>query len=75
MDELQEEIDSYGIDKLTQWLNMLQFQKQKIQAEMYMMPYNKELSWYVSERMAKCQMQINMITERLRKLRNEENSK
>ena len=73
MDELQKEIDSYGIDKLTQWLNMLQIQKQKIQAEMYMMPYNKELSWYVSDRMSKCQMQINMITARLRKLRYEEN--
>ena len=73
MDELQEEIDSYGIDKLMQWLSMLQFEREKIQAEMYMTPYSKELSWYVSERMAKCQMQINMITARLRKLRCEEN--
>lgn len=75
MDELQEEIDSYNVDQLTHWLSMLQHSELKLQAEMYMMPYNKELSWYVSERMAKCQMQINMITERLRKLRNEENSK
>ena len=68
MNKLQEEINSYNVDQLTQWLSMLQFEKQKIQAEMYMMPYNSELSWYVSERKAKNQMQINMISRRLTQL-------
>ena len=68
MDELQEEINSYNVDQLTQWLSMLQFEKQKIQAEMYMMPYSSELSWYVSERKAKNQMKINMISQRLTQL-------
>jgi hypothetical protein len=75
MDELQEEIDSYGIDNLMQWLYMLQLKKEKLQAEMYMTPYNKELSWYVSDRIAENQMTINKITERLRKLRYEENKR
>ena len=73
MDELQEEIDSYNIDQLMQWLSMLQHSKEKLEAEMYMMPYNHELSRFVSDRMATNQMYINKITERLRKLRYEEN--
>ena len=68
MDELQEEIDSYNIDQLTQWLGMLQRERKKIEAEMYIMPYNKELSGFVSDRMSTNQMTINKITERLRKL-------
>ena len=68
MDELQEEIDSYNVDQLMQWLGMLQRERKKIEAEMYMTPYNKELSWFVSDRMATNQMTINKITERLRKL-------
>ena len=75
MDELQEEIDSYNVDQLTHWLSMLQRSKEKLQAEMYMMPYNSELSGFVSDRMATNQMTINKVTARLRKLRNEENSK
>tara|TARA_B000000557_G_C20754823_1_gene434673 strand:- start:883 stop:1107 length:225 start_codon:yes stop_codon:yes gene_type:complete len=73
MDELQEEIDSYNIDQLMHWLSMLQHSKEKLEAEMYMMPYNQELSRFVSDRMATNQMYINKITERLRKLRYEEN--
>jgi len=68
MDELQEEINSYNVDQLTHCLNMLQHKALEIQAEMYMMPYNNELSWYVSERKAKNQMQINMISRRLTQL-------
>ena len=68
MDELQEEIDSYNIDQLMHWLGMLQHERLKIEAEMYMMPYNQELSRFVSDRMATNQMTINKITERLRKL-------
>ena len=69
MDELQEEIDSYNIDQLMHWLGMLQRERLKIEAEMYMMPYSQELSRFVSDRMATNQMTINKITERLRKLR------
>ena len=72
MDELQEEINSYSIDKLMHWLNILQFEKKKLEAEMYIMPYNNELSWYVSDRIATNQMTINNVTARLRKLRIEE---
>ena len=68
MDELQEEIDSYNVDQLMHWLSMLQHSKEKLEAEMYMMPYNQELSRFVSDRMATNQMTINKITERLRKL-------
>ena len=68
MDELKEEIDSYKIDQLMHWLCMLQRERLKIEAEMYMMPYNQELSRVVSDRMATNQMTINKITERLRKL-------
>ena len=75
MDELQEEVDSYNVDQLMHWLGMLQHSKEKLEAEMYMMPYNSELSGFVSDRIATNQMTINKVTARLRKLRNEENSK
>ena len=75
MDELQQEVDSYNVDQLIHWLTMLQFEKEKLAAEMYMMPYNRELSGFVSDRIATNQMTINKVTARLRKLRNEENSK
>lgn len=75
MDELQEEVDSYNVDQLTRWLSMLQHSKEKIQAELYMMPYNSELSSFVSDRMATNQMIMNKVTARLNKLRNKENTK
>ena len=75
MDELQEEIDSYNVDQLTHWLSMLQHSELKLQAELYMMPYNSELSGFVSDRMATNQMIMSKVTARLNKLRNEENSK
>jgi len=75
MDELQEEVDSYNVDQLIHWLTMLKFEKEKLEAEMYMMPYNSELSGFVSDRIATNQMTINKVTARLRKLRNEENIK
>lgn len=75
MDELQQEVDSYNVDQLIHWLSMLQHSKKKLEAEMYMMPYNSELSGFVSDRIATNQMTINKVTARLRKLRNEENSK
>ena len=75
MDELQEEVDSYNVDQLTHWLRMLQHEKTKLEAEMYMMPYHCELSSFVSDRIATNQMTINKVTTRLRKLRYEENSK
>ena len=71
MDELQEEIDSYNMDQLMHWLSMLQHSKKKIEAEMYTMPYNSELSRYVSDRIATNEMIMNKVTARLRKLRNE----
>lgn len=71
MDELQQEVDSYNVDQLIHWLTMLQFEKEKLAAEMYMMPYNSELSGFVSDRIATNQMTINKVTARLRKLRNE----
>lgn len=75
MDDLQQEINSYSIDQLIHWLSMLQFEKQKLEAEMYMMPYNSELSGFMSDRIATNQMTINKVTARLRKLRYEENLK
>ena len=75
MDELQEEVDSYNVDQLTHWLSMLQHSKEKLQAELYMMPYNSKLSGFVSDRMATNQMIMNKVTARLSKLRNEENTK
>jgi hypothetical protein len=75
MDELQEEVDSYNVDQLMHWLSMLQHSKEKLEAEMYMMPYNSELSGFVSDRIATNQMIINKVTRRLRQLRYEENSK
>ena len=47
MDELQEEVDSYNVDQLMHWLSMLQHSKEKLEAEMYMMPYNSKLSGFV----------------------------
>lgn len=75
MDELQEEVDSYNVDQLMHWLGMLQHSKEKLEAEMYMMPYNTELSRFVSDRLATNQMIMNKVTARLRKLRYEENTK
>lgn len=75
MDDLQQEIDSYNIDQLMKWLSMLQLEKQRLEAEMYMMPYNKEISWFMSDRIATNQMTLNKVTARLRKLRYEENNK
>lgn len=75
MDDLQEEVNSYNVDQLMHWLSMLQHSKAKLEAEMYMMPYNSELSGFVSDRIATKKMIINKVTTRLRKLRYEENSK
>lgn len=57
------------------WLSMLQREKDKLEAEMYMLPYKSDLSSFVSDRIATNKITINKVTTRLRKLRYEENSK